>query len=137
MMGGISVSVVIPCFNEAQVIQETYRRVASVCQNGVDGGFEILFVDDGSQDETWEIIAEMSHRDRNVVAVRLARNFGHQIALSAGFDLCRGEKVLVIDADLQDPPELLPEMLRVMTGAARGRAKVFSRQPRHRYSTGF
>ena len=114
MPRSVSLSVIIPCFNESQVIRETHRRVAAVCRDCVENAFEILFIDDGSGDDTWAIIADLSRRDPTVSGVRLARNFGHQFALTAGLDLCTGENVLVIDADLQDPPELLPEMLRLM-----------------------
>ena len=119
MTRSVSLSVIIPCFNESLVIRETHRRVAAVCQDCVENTFEILFIDDGSRDDTWAIISDLSSREPAVSGVRLARNFGHQFALTAGLDLCAGENVLVIDADLQDPPELLPEMLRLMadTGA--------------------
>lgn len=119
MNPSLRLSVIIPCFNESQVLRETYRRVSTICRESLEGSFEILFIDDGSSDDTWEIIDDLAQKDESVVGVRLARNFGHQIALTAGFDHCAGENVLVIDADLQDPPELLPEMLRVRaeTGA--------------------
>lgn len=86
----VSLSVIIPCFNESQVLAETHRRVTAVCQDCLENTFEILFIDDGSRDDTWEIISDLSRRDPTVSGVRLARNFGHQFALTAGLDLCAG-----------------------------------------------
>jgi dolichol-phosphate mannosyltransferase len=115
----VSLSVVIPCWNEAEVLAETYRRVSAVCKSCCPQDFEMLFVDDGSVDDTWQIILALAAKDSAVRGVRLSRNHGHQLALTAGLDQTRGRLVLVIDADLQDPPELLPDMLRLMreTGA--------------------
>jgi len=73
-----------------------------------------VLVNDGSRDSSWERMVEMAEADRHLVAINLSRNHGHQLALTAGLDLCRGETVMIIDADLQDPPELLPEMMQVM-----------------------
>ena len=80
--------------------------------------YELILVNDGSFDETWAILRELAHNDDRIVAVDLSRNHGHQLALSAGLSLARGERILVIDADLQDPPELLPEMMRLMDNGA-------------------
>ncbi|HWX29704.1 MAG TPA: glycosyltransferase family 2 protein [Steroidobacteraceae bacterium] len=80
--------------------------------------YELILVNDGSFDETWVILRELAHNDDRIVAVDLSRNYGHQPALSAGLSLARGERILVIDADLQDPPELLPEMMRLMDEGA-------------------
>ena len=80
--------------------------------------YELILVNDGSFDETWVILRELAHNDDRIVAVDLSRNYGHQLALSAGLSLARGERILVIDADLQDPPELLPEMMRLMDEGA-------------------
>jgi dolichol-phosphate mannosyltransferase len=103
-------SVVVPCFNEADVLARTYARLREALA-GEGDGLELVFVDDGSTDATWAKLCELSRSDPRVVAVRLSRNFGHQYALSAGLDLASGAHVAVIDADLQDPPELLPRML--------------------------
>src|SRR6185437_13152605 len=80
--------------------------------------FELVIVDDGSRDESWSKIAGIAADDRHVVGLRLARNHGHQLAVTAGLALTRGERVLIIDADLQDPPELLVEMMRKMDEGA-------------------
>lgn len=116
---GVSLSVVIPCWNEAEVLTETYRRVNAVCSREFSGSFEIVFIDDGSADATWRTIEALADAHSAVRGIRLSRNHGHQLALTAGLDLSRGDRVLVLDADLQDPPELLPDMLRLMeqTGA--------------------
>jgi glycosyltransferase involved in cell wall biosynthesis len=106
-------SVVLPCYNEGQVIRETHRRVTAVCR-GVGKPYEIIVVNDGSTDNVWAELLRLIGEDPHVVAVNLSRNHGHQLALSAGLQFARGERVLIMDADLQDPPELLPDMLRKM-----------------------
>jgi dolichol-phosphate mannosyltransferase len=114
---GVLLSVVLPCFNEEPVLMATYERVKRVC---IATGLrhEILFVNDGSRDGTWPLMRSLAAQDCCVVAVNLSRNHGHQLALSAGLATCRGTHILIMDADLQDPPELLPDMLRVMEGGA-------------------
>lgn len=111
-------SVVVPCYNEEAVIDETHRRLTSACTAVVGDDYEIVYVDDGSRDATWPMLSALSARDGNVVAVSLSRNFGHQLALSAGLSLARGERILMIDADLQDPPELLGGMMARMDAGA-------------------
>jgi dolichol-phosphate mannosyltransferase len=109
---------VIACYNEEAVIQELYRRVTRTCRSLVGDSYELLVVNDGSLDQTWPMLQALAHNDDRIVAVDLSRNYGHQLALSAGLSLARGERILVIDADLQDPPELLPEMMRLMDDGA-------------------
>lgn len=111
-------SVVVPAFNEQEVIGETHRRLRAACVSAVGEDFEIVYVDDGSRDRTWAMLNELAVADPKIIAVTLSRNFGHQLALSAGLELCRGERILMIDADLQDPPELIVEMMaKIDTGA--------------------
>ncbi len=110
-------SVVIPAHNEAEVIAETHRRVTAVC-GALNRPYELVVVNDGSTDRTWDLLVELSRRDPCLVAVNLSRNHGHQLALTAGLHVARGERVLVLDADLQDPPELLPDLLRAMDAGA-------------------
>ncbi len=110
-------SVVVPCHNESGNLETLHARVAAVCRPITDD-FELVLVDDGSTDATWEGIVRLSEADRHVVGVKLSRNHGHQLALTAGLHICRGQRILIIDADLQDPPELLPEMMRMMNGGA-------------------
>ena len=106
------VSVVAPCYNEEGNLAALEERVMAACRTAVGDDFEIVLVDDGSGDATWQIIAERAEANPHIQGLALSRNFGHQVALSAGLDACRGEWIFVIDADLQDPPELLPEMLK-------------------------
>jgi glycosyltransferase involved in cell wall biosynthesis len=113
---GLSLSVVAPCFNEREVLPEFVRRVGAVL-DGLGGTSEIVLVDDGSRDGSWDVMRAAAAADPRVVAVRLMRNHGHQLALTAGLSVCRGERILIIDADLQDPPELLPDMMALMDGA--------------------
>ena len=113
-MYNLGLSVVVPCYNEEDCMIEIYRRVSSVCQNYVGDDYELVFVNDGSIDSTWKIMRQLSKIDKHIVAISLSRNHGHQIALSAGLQMCRGERVLILDADLQDPPELLPKMMELM-----------------------
>lgn len=112
------VSVVVPCFNEEEVLAETVRRLTGACTAAAGTDYEIVFVDDGSRDRTWPLLQAFAAADAHLVAVSLSRNFGHQLALSAGLQLCRGERILMIDADLQDPPELLAPMLAAMDQGA-------------------
>ncbi|AUO13812.1 glycosyltransferase family 2 protein [Priestia megaterium] len=106
----VKYSIVVPVYNEEEVIHETYRRLTEVMRSTKEA-YELLFVNDGSRDRTAEIIKAYSEQDPAVVLLDFARNFGHQIAITAGMDYARGEAVVVIDADLQDPPELILEMI--------------------------
>jgi dolichol-phosphate mannosyltransferase len=105
------ISVIIPVFNEEVVLPVTYRRLATVLPNGERHTYEFIFVDDGSRDRTSAILGELASADSRVCLVRFSRNFGHQPAVSAGLRHCRGDIAAVIDADLQDPPELIPQMV--------------------------
>jgi dolichol-phosphate mannosyltransferase len=113
-----AVSVVVPCYNEAGAVAELQSRVSKVCRETVGEGYELVLVDDGSSDGTWGAIASLAATDPHIVAVRLSRNYGQQLALTAGLRECRGELVFIIDADMQDPPELLPEMMKVIEAGA-------------------
>lgn len=113
-----ALSVVVPCYNEADAIGELHSRVSKVCRESVGEDFELVLIDDGSGDQTWGAIASLAASDLHVVGIRLSRNHGQQLALTAGLRECRGELVLIIDADMQDPPELLPEMLRIIQSGA-------------------
>ncbi|HVH79634.1 MAG TPA: glycosyltransferase family 2 protein [Stellaceae bacterium] len=115
---GVRLSVVVPCYNEAANLAELYRRLAAVCREVADDRHEIVMVDDGSRDGTWTVMRDLADRDPRMVAVKLSRNFGHEIALSAGLGMARGERILIIDADLQDPPELLGPMMAKMDAGA-------------------
>jgi polyisoprenyl-phosphate glycosyltransferase len=107
-------SIVVPCYNEEESLAELHRRVSAVAHEVAGGSHEIVLVNDGSRDSTWRVMQALSASDPHLVAVNLSRNHGHQLALTAGLEICAGERILIIDADLQDPPELLPAMLREM-----------------------
>ena len=113
-MNGPALSVVIPCFNEEACLTELHRRITEAARMSVGGDYEIVLVNDGSRDRTWEMMKMLAEGDRHLVAINLSRNHGHQLALTAGLDLCSGDRILIIDADLQDPPELIPEMMARM-----------------------
>jgi polyisoprenyl-phosphate glycosyltransferase len=118
MSGAVShfpaLSVVVPCYNEEQGLGAFFERMNAACRAHAGGSYEIIFVNDGSRDATWPRIRAMSRIHPGVVAVNLSRNHGHQLAVTAGLSLARGQRVLIIDADLQDPPELLDAMMRKM-----------------------
>jgi polyisoprenyl-phosphate glycosyltransferase len=104
------VSVVVPCMNEAEVLPETHQGLTTVLtQAAVD--FEIVYVDDGSTDSTFDLLSELQAQNAQVRVVRFARNFGHQVAITAGLEHASGDAVAIIDADLQDPPEVILEFL--------------------------
>ena len=115
----MKLSIVVPCFNEEACLGELHQRLGAAARQAVGSGYELVLINDGSRDGSWVAMRRMAAEDPHVVAVNLSRNHGHQLALTAGLDLCRGETILIIDADLQDPPELLPAMLETMrdTGA--------------------
>ncbi|NCF74086.1 MAG: glycosyltransferase [Gammaproteobacteria bacterium] len=108
---GFSLSIVVPAYNEEEVLKECHQRIADVTAN-IDGNAELIFVNDGSTDGTLEILQQLKSTDPRIAIVDLSRNFGKEIAMTAGMDHARGDAVVVIDADLQDPPELIPEMIR-------------------------
>jgi len=105
------VTVVCPCYNEAEVIAHFHEALVRVLET-LDGlECEIVYVDDGSTDGTLDSLNRLGEHDKRVRVVSLSRNFGHQIALTAGLDYARGDAVIMMDTDLQHPPELLPEMV--------------------------
>lgn len=107
-------SIVVPCFNEEACLGELHQRLASAAHGAVGEDYELVLVNDGSSDCSWPLMRRLAEDDSHVIAVNLSRNHGHQLALTAGLDMCGGDTVLIIDADLQDPPELLTPMLGVM-----------------------
>jgi polyisoprenyl-phosphate glycosyltransferase len=102
-------SVVAPVYNERDSVEELWRRLAPVL--AALGDHEIVLVDDGSTDGSWDVLRGLAARDEHLRLLRLSRNFGHQIALTAGLDAARGDAVVLIDADLQDPPEVIPQLV--------------------------
>ncbi|HEV7842521.1 MAG TPA: glycosyltransferase family 2 protein, partial [Pyrinomonadaceae bacterium] len=104
-------SVIIPCFNEELVIREAHKRMVGVLGGLPDLDYELIYVDDGSRDQTPQILGELQREHRRARVIRLSRNFGHQMAVTAGLENASGDAVVVIDADLQDPPEVIGEMV--------------------------
>ncbi|MBQ4074875.1 MAG: glycosyltransferase family 2 protein [Clostridia bacterium] len=102
-------SVIVPCYNEEAVLHETHKRLTQVLSR-MDGSYEIIYVNDGSRDKTPQILRELAASDCHVRAIMFARNAGHQMAVTAGLDYAAGDAIVIIDADLQDPPEVIPEM---------------------------
>jgi dolichol-phosphate mannosyltransferase len=109
-----ALSIVVPCYNEEACLGELHARLGAAARQVAGEDYEIVLVNDGSRDRSWPMMKELAERDPRLVAINLSRNHGHQLALTAGLDLCRGERILIIDADLQDPPELLPDMIARM-----------------------
>ena len=107
------ISVVIPMYYEEKVAKECYKRVSS-CLNKIENyENEIIFVNDGSKDKTLEILEEIAKKNKNVKIISFSRNFGHQAAVTAGLKYVTGDAIVIMDADLQDPPELIPEMIKL------------------------
>jgi len=113
-----ALSVVVPCYNETGALAELYDRVTKAATAAVGDSYEFVLVDDGSRDQTWGAIASLAATDPHIVGVRLSRNYGQQLALSAGLRECSGTLIFIIDADMQDPPELLPDMMKVIEQGA-------------------
>ena len=106
------ISMVIPMYYEEQVAEECYKRVTEVLKKIKDYEYEIIFVNDGSKDRTLEILEKIAREDDKVKIISFSRNFGHQAAVTAGLKYVTGDAVVIMDADLQDPPELIPDMLK-------------------------
>ncbi|MEF0941651.1 glycosyltransferase family 2 protein [Rhizobium sp. BR 362] len=127
-------SIVAPCHNEEEGLREFCRRAVAAARNIVGDAFEIILVDDGSTDRTWDVIASLAEEVTQVLGVRLMRNHGHQLAATAGLAASRGQRVLLIDADLQDPPELLMMMMTIMD---RGADVVYGQRARRQGESWF
>ena len=110
MAVSMKISVIVPCYNEEEVILICYQRIRDVFET-INYELEIVFVNDGSSDKTADIAAEICAENSNVLFVDLSRNFGKEVAMSAGIDIATGDAVIILDADLQDPPELIPEFV--------------------------
>lgn len=110
MNGKVVYSVIVPLYNEELVINESYRRLKKV-MDSANENYEIVFVNDGSKDKTREKTEEICNNDENIKLINFSRNFGHQAAITAGMDLALGDAIIVIDADLQDPPEVMLNMI--------------------------
>ncbi|HLX71449.1 MAG TPA: glycosyltransferase family 2 protein, partial [Verrucomicrobiae bacterium] len=111
------VSVIIPCFNEEKVLKRTYEEITGALKDGESLEYEFIFVNDGSFDSTLPILHELAAANPKVKVISFSRNFGHQPAVSAGLKYCRGDLAAIIDADLQDPPQIIPDMIKAMLDA--------------------
>jgi polyisoprenyl-phosphate glycosyltransferase len=109
-----SLSIVVPCYNEQACLVDLHARLTEAARGVAGEDYEIVLVNDGSADNSWGVMQALAQSDLRLAAINLSRNHGHQLALTAGLDLCSGERILIIDADLQDPPELLPAMMAEM-----------------------
>lgn len=107
----VKYSVVVPAFNEQEVLEETYRRLTKVMEQ-TNESYEIIFINDGSRDRTYEIAEAICQRDSHIKLINFSRNFGHQIAVTAGMEYSSGQAIVIIDADLQDPPHIILEMIK-------------------------
>jgi len=105
-------SVVVPVFNETEVIPAFYERIRGVVNSLDPMSYELIFIDDGSKDDSYQTLVDLANRDPNVRVIKFSRNFGHQVAITAGIDASQGDAVVVIDSDLQDPPEVIKEFIR-------------------------
>lgn len=138
----IDYSIVIPVYNEEEVIEHTYERLKTVMQSS-DGNYELLFINDGSKDRSVDILLQLSEQDKTIKIVDFSRNFGHQIAITAGMDYASGNAIVIIDADLQDPPELILEMIQkwkegydvVYAKRTARKGETFLRNRPHQHST--
>jgi|JFJP01.1.fsa_nt_gi dolichol-phosphate mannosyltransferase len=105
-------SFIVPIYNEEEVIPELYSRITAIIDR-LDGDSELIFINDGSRDRSLVMLQELQQRDQRICYLNLARNFGHQIAVTAGLAFARGQACIILDADLQDPPELIPDMIKL------------------------
>ena len=103
-------SFIVPIYNEEEIIPELYRRLSAV-MNRMDGLVELILINDGSRDRSLQLIRDLHQKDPRICYLSFARNFGHQIAVTAGLNFVRGQVIVILDADLQDPPELIPDMV--------------------------
>ncbi len=126
-------SIIIPVYNEEEVVQECYRRLTEVMQQTGET-YELIFVNDGSRDRTATIVSQLCSNDPSVKMIDFSRNFGHQIAITAGMDNASGEAIVVIDADLQDPPELILQMIEKWN---EGYDVVYATRAERKGETGF
>ena len=107
------ISIVIPVYNEEEVVEQCYKKITETMQSLTEYQYELIFINDGSKDKTLLIIEKKAYIDKHIKIISFARNFGHQAAVTAGLKYVTGDAIVIIDADLQDPPELIPEMLKL------------------------
>jgi len=108
----VKLSIIIPCYNEEEVLPASYNRFVDVMQKH-QCDYELVYINDGSKDKTEEILTQLAFENNRVKVISFSRNFGHQCAVSAGINHCNGDVAVIIDVDLQDPPEVIPDMIRL------------------------
>lgn len=127
----MDISIIIPIYNEEKNIQPLYDRVKKVAES-ISPSHELVFINDGSRDQSLALIRELAGKDTSVKFINFSRNFGHQIAVTAGLEGCKGKQIVIIDADLQDPPELIIEMRKKL---AEGYEVVYARRKKRQGET--
>ena len=110
------ISIIIPMYCEEEVVEECYKRFTNMLEKLKKYEYEIIFINDGSKDRTLELLEEIAQKDKKIKIISFSRNFGHQAAVTAGLKEATGDAVVIIDADMQDPPELIPDMLKLWEG---------------------
>lgn len=128
------ISIVIPVYNEEEVLPQLYERLNALTENVKNYEFEIFFINDGSKDNTLPMLEELTKYDKRVKALSFSRNFGHQAAVTAGIKYVDGDAVVIMDADLQDPPELIPEMLELWEN---GNEVIYGKRKSRKGESGF
>ena len=128
------ISIVIPVYNEEKVIEISYNKIKSILENMEQYDYEIIFVNDGSKDNTFYILENITNENNKVKAISFSRNFGQEAALTAGLKYVTGDAVVIIDADLQDPPELIPEMLKLWE---QGNEVIYGKRKRRKGESAF
>ena len=106
-----TISILVPCYNEEAVLRKFHERTSNAIEPIANYSFSFLYVNDGSNDQTIDIMRELHKEDKRVTYIDLSRNFGKELAMIAGIDYCDSDALIIMDADLQDPPELIPEMI--------------------------
>lgn len=128
------ISIVIPVYNEEEVLPQLYERLNNLTENVKNYEFEMFFINDGSKDNTLSMLEELTNYDKRVKVLSFSRNFGHQAAVTAGIKYVSGDAVVIIDADLQDPPELIPEMLELWEN---GNEVIYGKRKSRKGESGF
>lgn len=107
------ISIIIPMYFEEKTVEEAYKRTKKVLDGLKEYSYEIVCIDDGSKDKTIKLIENIANKDTNVKVISFSRNFGHQAAITAGLKASTGDAVIIMDCDMQDPPEVIPEMVKL------------------------
>lgn len=128
------ISVIIPMYQEEAVVKECYKRIKNVLDNINNYDYEIIYIDDGSKDRTFNLLEEIAVFDNKVKVISFTRNFGHQAAIIAGLKITSGECAIIIDADLQDPPELIPKMIELWE---QGNEIIYGKRKKRKGETAF